>query len=87
MWLVMNIGCIECGVSSAIVGVFEDKKKAEAIAAECYKKFGWREGGQNAFELFEIPEPEKVADEYKDEVSNVDFSGSTPLYGGESAGK
>lgn len=71
MWLVMNIGCIECNVSSAIVGVFADKEKAEAISAECAKKFSWREGGQNAFEVFEIPEPEKVADEYKDEGFNA----------------
>ena len=85
MWLVMNIGCIECGVSSAIVGVFADKEKADAIAAECGEKFGWREGGQNAFEVFEIPEPEKVADEYKDEGSNAKVSGagtaSAGLYG------
>lgn len=65
MWLVMNIGCIECGVSSAIVGVFADKEKAEAIADECDKKYSWREGGQNHFEVFEIPGPETVADEYK----------------------
>lgn len=71
MWLVMNIGCIECGVSSAIVGVFADNEKAEAIAAECDKKFGWREGGQNAFEVFDIPEAEKVADEYTDIGSNA----------------
>lgn len=70
MWLVMNIGCIECGVSSAVVGVFADKEKADAIADECDKKFGWREGGQNAFEVFELPEPEKVADEYTDKGSN-----------------
>ncbi len=70
MWLVMNIGCIECGVSSAIVGVFADKEKAESIAAECDKNFSWREGGQNSFEVFEIPDPEKVADEYKDKGSN-----------------
>jgi hypothetical protein len=65
MWLVMNIGCLECGVSSAIVGVFADKEKAEAIADECDKKYSWREGGQNHFEVFEIPGPETVADEYK----------------------
>ena len=66
MFLVMNIGCIECGVSSAIVGVFADLSKAEAIAAACGEKYDWREGGQNSFEVFEIPEPEMIADEYKD---------------------
>ena len=66
MWLVMNIGCIECGVSSAIVGVFGDKEKAEAVAYECSEKYSWREGGQNAFKVFELPEPEIVAPEYID---------------------
>lgn len=64
MWLVMNIGCIECGVSSAIVGIFFEKEKAEKIAAECCKQFSWREGGQNDFEVFCIPDAEKIADEY-----------------------
>jgi hypothetical protein len=27
-WIVVNIGCIECGVSSNIVGVFTDKERA-----------------------------------------------------------
>lgn len=65
MWLVMNIGCIECGVSSAIVGVFADKEKAEAIAAECDKKYDWREGGQNTFKVFELPKAEQIAPEYE----------------------
>lgn len=65
MWLVMNIGCIECGVSSAVVGVFADKAKADEIAAECDKKYDWREGGQNAFEVFELPEAEQIAPEYE----------------------
>ena len=65
MWLVMNIGCIECGVSSAIVGVFADKAKADEIAAECDKKYDWREGGQNTFEVFELTEAEQIAPEYE----------------------
>lgn len=74
MWLVMNIGCIECGVSSAVVGVFADKAKADEIAAECDKKYEWREDGQNAFEVFELPEAEQIAPEY--EVgSNAELTG------------
>lgn len=65
MWLVMNIGCIECGVSSKVVGVFSDKEKAEAVADACDKKYSWREGGQNSFEVFEIPSPEVVDAEYE----------------------
>ena len=64
MWLVMNIGCLECGVSSKIVGVFADKAKADEVAAACYKTHDWREGGQNAFEVFGVPAPEVVDAEY-----------------------
>lgn len=64
MYVVVNIGCIECGVSSAIVGLFADKNKAEDIATKCQKLYAWREGGQNDFEVFELLEPEKIAKEY-----------------------
>ena len=64
MWLVMNIGCIECGVSSKIVGVFSDEKKASEVAIACHKKYSWREGGQNEFEVFEMPGAEVVDPEY-----------------------
>lgn len=64
MWLVMNIGCIECGVSSKIVGVFADKVKAEEVAAACQNVYSWREGGQNSFEVFELPASELVDAEY-----------------------
>lgn len=60
MWLVMNIGCIECGVSSKIVGVFADKIKAEEVADACANVHSWREGGQNSFEVFELPASELV---------------------------
>lgn len=65
MYLVMNIGCIHCGVTSKIVGLFADKVRADAVAADCAKKHGWREGGQNEFEVHELPEPERVDAEYE----------------------
>lgn len=61
----INIGCIECGVSSNIVGVFADKKRADDIATACSKNYSWREGGQNNFEVFELPEPEIINPEYE----------------------
>lgn len=64
MWLVMNIGCIECGVSSKIVGVFADKVKADEAAAACKNGHSWREGGQNSFEVFELPDVGVVDTEY-----------------------
>lgn len=65
-WIVVNIGCIECGVSSNIVGVFTDEKHANAVAEACGKKYGWREGGQNAFEVFPMPTDNFVHPEYRD---------------------
>lgn len=64
MYLVMDIGCIECSVSSKIVGLFADKARADAVAEACNDKHLWREGGQNSYEVFELPEPEHVDAEY-----------------------
>lgn len=64
MYIVMNIGCIECRVSSKVVGVFEDKAKADEVAAACDKTHSWRQGGQNSFEVFELPAPDVVDAEY-----------------------
>jgi hypothetical protein len=62
-YLVFNIGCIECGVESKIVGIFDDKSIAEKIAALCKRKHSWRDGGQNNFEVFEMPINENIVDE------------------------
>lgn len=64
MYMVFNIGCIECGVSSKIVGLFSDLTKAQEVVAHCEDKHHWREGGQNGYEVFELPEPEVVDAEY-----------------------
>ena len=62
-YLVFNIGCIECGVGSKIVGVFDDKLIADQIAESCRKKYSWRDGGQNEFEVFELPANENAVDD------------------------
>ena len=64
MYMVFNIGCIECGVSSKIVGLFADKLKAEEVRKMCEDKHHWRDNGQNAFEVFELPQPEHIDEEY-----------------------
>jgi hypothetical protein len=65
MFLVINIGCIECGVSSNIVGLFETEEQANIIAEKCNNKYSWREGGQNNFEVFPLPELGIINSEYK----------------------
>jgi hypothetical protein len=62
--VIVNIGCIECGVSSAIVGVTADRAEAEAIVERLSQTHSWREGGQNEFEVFKLPPPGVIAEEY-----------------------
>jgi hypothetical protein len=66
-WIVINIGCIECGVSSNIVGVFTDQATADGLAEALNKTHSWREGGQNHFEVFHMPRLNEVAEEYRPE--------------------
>lgn len=63
-WVVVNIGCIECGVSSNIVGVFKSQKQAEGLASELQKSHNWREGGQNSFKVFLLPPVGVITEEY-----------------------
>jgi len=63
-YIVINIGCIECGVTSEVVGVFTDKERADRLAAYLGNKAGWREGGQNSYEVFEEPEPDTIHPDY-----------------------
>lgn len=64
MWILVNIGCIECGVSTKIVGVYRDKKQADDLAEELNDTNSWREGGQNSYEVFAMPEPDTTDPEY-----------------------
>jgi hypothetical protein len=52
--MVFNIGCIECGVSSNVVGVYESKEEADTVARLCQSKLHWRQRGQNSFEVFDL---------------------------------
>ena len=47
MWLVFNVGCIECGVSSNVVAVYPTEQEANAVAEKLNEVHAWREGGQN----------------------------------------
>jgi hypothetical protein len=60
----MDIGCLECGVSSAIVGVFSDRGKAEGLAERLSKTHYWREGGQNSFDIYELPATDIIDPEF-----------------------
>jgi hypothetical protein len=61
-WLVFNVGCIECGVDSNVVGVYPSREEADKIADILEKNLKWRGGGQNEFLVFDLLKPQ--ADEY-----------------------
>lgn len=67
MFLLFNIGCIECGVPSAVVGVFDSRDIAEAHANRLNAdgETAWRNGGQNSYEVFKLPAPGILAPEYR----------------------
>ena len=51
-FILMKIGCIECGNSSGIVGVYTNKKLALAVMNECNLKYYWYGGGDNEYQIF-----------------------------------
>lgn len=68
-WLVFNVGCIECGVSSNIVGMYATEDEADRVAAILDKKMSWREGGQNSFQVFNLLGPQ--AEEYQSAIAKA----------------
>lgn len=47
VWVVIDVGCQECGVSSEGVGIFKSEAEAKAAADQRDKETGcWRDGGQ-----------------------------------------
>lgn len=70
MWLVFDVGCIECGVSSNVVAIYPTEQEANAVAEKLNNTYGWREGGQNSYEVFKLGELYEVNAEYKDVLAN-----------------
>lgn len=68
-WMVLNVGCIECGVSSDVVGFYATKEEADRVAKTCEDHLHWRQGGQNAFEVFDLRAPQ--AQEYTDVIAKL----------------
>ena len=67
LYVVVNIGCLECGVSSNIVGCYDNKERAENIAERCKGLFSERQGGHSVFKVFELDELNATLDEYCDD--------------------
>lgn len=54
MFVAVDIGCIECGEASAVLGIFHTKKRAEAVCAEHRARQAENRKGQHSFEVFEV---------------------------------
>jgi len=65
-WMVFNVGCIECGVSSDVVGFYSTEEEAKQIAQACEDELHWRQSGQNSFEVFDLRT--RQAQEYTDVI-------------------
>jgi hypothetical protein len=66
-WLVFNVGCIECGVGSNVVGLYANEDEAIQVAKACGDALHWRQQGQNAFEVFDLRTPQDQ--EYVDAIA------------------
>ena len=59
-YVAVDIGCIECGASSDVIGVFDTRQAAED-ACKPWEALGWI-GEQHYYEVFDVAE-ENVAKE------------------------
>ena len=67
MFLVIDIGCIECGEPTNIVGVFKDESTAKTIRERCIRIC---DTAGHYFDIFPIPEPEKLNKKYSEIIDN-----------------
>lgn len=58
VWVVIDVGCHECGVDSEAVGIYATEAEAK-VAADARDKEtnGWRDGGQTYCVVFEMALP------------------------------
>lgn len=68
IYIVLDTGCIECGEPSYILGVFEDKKRANEVLKKYEKiqKENWH--GEHYFEVIKI-------DKFNEEINNEYYLG------------
>lgn len=58
IYVVIDIGCHECGVDSEVVAAYKTRRAAEKAAERRdAENGGWREGGRTIATVFEVPLP------------------------------
>jgi len=83
MKVLVDIGCIECGEDSAIVGVFEDEE-ADRLATALNASRATFQRGQHSFEAFPLPVAGVMADGYAKWLSNGPLN---PQRNGDTSGE
>ena len=53
IWLVFDVGCIECGESSDVVGLFDSEDAANAVADRLNETMSFT-SGQHSYEVFRL---------------------------------
>lgn len=61
-YVLIDIGCIECGYGSNIAGKFSTEKEAAEWAEQLNKHCS--NGGQHNYEVFRLPEESGILPEY-----------------------
>lgn len=87
LWILVDIGCIECGEQSDIVGTFTSEAAANRVCAQLLSNDEARfHGGQHDYEVFELSEPNKINPEYHQYLTVIDGEAaqSKPLIEGTS---
>ena len=54
LYVAVDIGCLECGESSDVLGIFKDKKQAQKVLDEAEELQAKDWHGEHCFEIFEI---------------------------------
>lgn len=57
-WLAFDIGCLECGEDSDVIGVFDTEEEALAAAKEARERQEANWSGQHSFRVFDLEAPQ-----------------------------
>lgn len=59
-YVAVDIGCIECGEDSTVLGIFDGRADAEEVVAKAkeLQRANWN--GQHYFDVFEVPDMNKA---------------------------
>lgn len=84
MWIVVDIGCIECGESSDLVGIFSTEEKANSVCSQLNNSRATFTRSQHEFDVFELGLPNKINPDYLEYLSVIDgeIVPETPLIEG-----